>query len=517
VKVLHGRQALEVLARGMREVSQLVATTYGPNGAKVLVSRMGKPVVTTDGSSLARELKFRGLERIGVALARSASSKVDEGTGDGTSTSLILASAIVDAALDTYTARTWSPVLMVQDIEGILPLVVELVESLAQPPTPVSLRRVALMASHGDDLVTDKVVEAIQRVGEKGTVLISPGDGTGIETDYRDGLVLDVGWASHSLGLADGTPHDMEGPLVAVVDARLKSFEDVRTMMEEASTFPGRDLVLFCRDVTDAALSTILLNIGKRTMSCMAVAFRGPDALDQLEDIAAATNAKLVTPSQGDDLRTFQKEWLGYARKVKVGKGRTEVLSYPDAEDRIAARVKELTRLAEGTSFDYDRDRYMERAAAMDGGLCILKVGGYTEAEGKERRFRAEDTLHAARMVLRTGVVPGAGRALHFVSQQPALQLTPGGRVMARALEEPMRVLCARSGTPFERVNLPSDMPWWGWCPVRNWIHNFEQDPIVADPTGVVLASLRTAVSVACEVIQTEVVITATPPMTPRR
>ena len=509
--ILSGRRALSVLARGMREVAQLVATTYGPNGAKVMVSRCGKPVMTTDGSSLARELKFRGLERIGVALSRSASSKVDEGTGDGTSTALILASAIVDAAMDTYASRTWNPVDMARDIEGILPLVLELVESLSQPPGLGVLHRVALMASHGDDLVAETVVEAIQRVGEKGTVLITPGEGTGIETEYREGLVLDTGWASHTLGMADGAPHDMEGPMIAVVDARLSSFEDVRTMMEESSQWRGRDLVLFCRDVVDTALDTLLFNVGKRTVLCMAVAFRGPDARDHLEDIAAATNTRVVNPALGDDLKNFQAAWLGSARRIKVGRDRTEIVSYPDASERIVTRVKELNILARGTSSDYDRDRYHERAAALDGGLCILKVGGYTETEGRERRFRVEDTLHAAREVLRTGVVPGAGRALHFVSQQPSLNLTPGGQVMARALEEPMRVLCARSGVDFGTLVLSCDMPWWGWCPVRMQIVDFEQDPIVADPTGVVLAALRTAVSVAMEVIQTEVVITATP------
>jgi chaperonin GroEL len=235
---------------------------------------------------------------------------------------------------------------------------------------------------------------------------------------------------------------------------------------------------------------------------------------DWMEDVATVTNAENLSPDRGDNHREFRSEWLGSARKITVGKNRTEILSYPDAGDRIGVRVEELIRRANSTSSDFDRDRYRSRAAAMDGGLCVLKVGGYTNTEAVERRSRVEDALHAVRETLTTGVVPGAGRAFHFASMHPELRGSLGGRVLSRALEEPLRVLSARAGVPFGALpDTPvwSD-PWTGWCPVRGEVTDFRREPAVIDPLGVALGSLQAAVSVACEVLLTEVVIARSEP-----
>jgi chaperonin GroEL len=515
-RMLFGLAALKALADGMREVAQLAATTYGPRGSKVMVSRGGKPLVTTDGSALSRELRVRGLDRVGIALSRVAATKVDDLVGDGTTTTLLLASALVDAALDTYSSRDWNPVLMVRDLEGLVPLVVEMVEAMSVPPGVDFLKEVARMTSHGDDLVAEVVTEAVQRVGENGTILVYAGEGVGIEVENRDGLVLDVGWSAHFFGrMNNWAPYVLEGPMVAVVDGKLSSFNDIQTLLEKGSSIQGRNLVLFCRDLVDGAMETVAYNFGEA--QCLAVAFRGPDGEGHLGDVAAVTGAHIVDARRGDDLKHFQREWLGSARKITVEKDRTEILSYPDVEEGVAARVRELLRLAETSPHTYDQDRYKERAAALDGGLCILKVGGYTESEARERRSRVEDTLRATQEVLRSGVVPGAGRALHFVSQQPSLTMTPGGRVLKRTLEEPLRVLARKSGVSFGTLSVPDDSPWIGWCPVRGELENFRQPPYVVDPTGVVVNALKAAVSVAVEVLRTEVLVTTTPPIPPRR
>lgn len=498
----------------MSELSQLVATTYGPRGSKVVVRKDTSLLMTTDGSALARELRFQGRERLGVSLVRAATSVVDGTAGDGTSTTTLLANAVVQAALDHYNPRTWNPVPLVRDLRACLPVAEDFVKDLGRVPDEARLRRVAFMASHGEDLIADSVVDAVTRVGETGTVLVQAGDGVGIELDHREGLVLSVGWASHGMG-ADG-PREMEGPMVAVVNQPLSTFEDVQSLMEESSQWPGRGLVLFCPKLEGDALTTLLLNDRKGVLPCIAVTYHHPSpdvVFDWLEDVATVTNARTVGVGRGDDLRAFQTDWLGSARKITVGKSKTEILSYPDADDRIGERVTELLRRAEGTHSDYDRDRYRERAGAIDGGLCVLKVGGYTTVEAQDRRSRTEDTLHAVRVALTTAVVPGAGRAFHWVSARPELHTTLGGRVLARALEEPLRVLCARSGATFDTMPAPDcDIwdAWTGWCPVRGTVVDFWDDPAVVDPTGVVVGALRAAVSVACEVLLTGVVLAKT-------
>ena len=516
MKVIEGKRALMTLARGMSELASLVSATYGPHGAKVAVAKPGRVLVTTDGSSLARETWFHGVERLGVSLVRAATSLVDGSTGDGTSTTILLANAIVQSALDHYSPRTWDPRSIVRELREYLPAIESLLTDISREPDESVLRRVAHMASHGDEAVVEAVVTAVLRVGETGTVLIQPGDGVGIESDYRDGLVLDVGWAAHSMGRGDGADRVFDGAMVAVVNHPLASFEDVRSMLEEASQWPGRGLVLFCPKITGDALTTMVMNDAQGVLSCIAVTYLNPsphEVHDWLEDAATVTNATNVSAERGDDHREFKAEWLGSARKITVGRDRTEILSYPDAGDRIAARVEELIRRADGTSSDHDRDRYRERAAAMDGGLCVLKVGGYTNAEAVERRSRVEDALHATRETLTTGVVPGAGRALQFVGSQPEFQETLGGRVLARALEEPLRVLCSRARESFDTISpLPVDDPWTGWCPVRGAVTDLWEAPAVIDPLGVVRGALRAAVSVACEVLVTEVVLARTEP-----
>ena len=510
MKVLEGRRALVVLTRGMTELSRLVATTYGPNGSKVAVNKNGRVLVTTDGSALAHEVRFRGLHRLGASLVRGASTKVDRGSGDGTSTTILLTGALLEAALDHYSPRTWNPVGIAQDIQGFLPAVESLLTDMSRSPDETLLGRVAEMASHGDRVVSEHVVNAVIRVGENGTVLIRAGDGVGIEMDHREGLVLEEGWAAHAMGKGDGTPREMEGPMVAVVNHPLSTFDDVRSIMEEASQWPGRGLVLFCPKLTGDALTTLILNDAKGVLPCIAVTYFSPsrnDTQEWLDDVATVTNAHTVETDRGDNHQEFKAEWLGSARRITVGRDRTEIHAYPDAGDRVAARVAELHRRAEVTTSDYDQDRYKERGAAMAGGLCTLKVGGYTVSEAQDRRSRVEDSLHAVQETLRTGVVPGAGRALHFVSTMPELQETIGGRVLARALEEPLRVLSARSDTSFSILDLPADNPWVGWCPVRRETVDFWTNPAVVDPLGVVLASLRAAVSVACTTITTEVVL----------
>ena len=510
MKFIDGKRAREVLSEGISDLSRLVGVTYGPRGATVAVRKGSEVLITTDGSSLARETRFGGLGRLGASMVLSAAAKADENSGDGTSTAILLTNAILEEALGGYAPRTWDPVSLVRDLRELLPAVEASLRGFAREADEGLLRRVALMASHGDDVVSDRVIEAVTRVGETGTVLLSAGDGVGIEVDYREGLVLDVGWAAHEMGRGGSAPREMDGPLVAVVASPLAAFEDVRSLMEESSQWPGRGLVLFCPRVTGDALTTMLMNDNRGVLSSVAVVYAGPpDSLGEwLGDVAAVTGANVVDPSRGDSIREFRSEWLGSARKITVEKSRTEILSYPDVSDRIGERVGELLLRAETASHDYDRDSLRERAAAMDGGLATLKIGGYTETEARERRSRAEDALHSVRRALSDGLLPGAGRALQFVGGFSELRETVGGRVLARALEEPARVLASRAGAVYGTASEGlGDDPWTGFDPVLGVVRDFGTDPAIVDAAGVVAESLRVAVSVASEILLTELVL----------
>lgn len=508
-RILYGHNALKTLANGARHVAKVVGITYGPNGGKVAVAKLGKIVVTTDGAALVRESQFSDLRRLGVSLVRAASMKSEQQSGDGTSTAVLLTDALICGAARYYT-HTWDPVTIVRDLRVALGLVkATIIENSIQSHEP-HLKRVGYMASHGDQELTDALMQALLFSGENGTVLLTKGNGTGVEMETKTGLTLEEGWASHnfSAGVAERV---MEGPLVAVVAQPLSTTEDVQSLMEEASQWPGRGLVVFAPGVYGAALTMLTLNNEKGVLPSLAVVHKHnpKDLRDWLEDIACVTNATVVDKVGGFNVRKFESPWLGYARKVSVTKGQTVIESYMDESIsvRVDERVKYLLAKADDSQYDYDKDTLRQTAAAIDGGVSVVRVGGYTEAEAVERRSRAEDALHAMQGCLRHGVVPGAGWAL-FVARR-GLGDTDGAKILAKAMEVPLRTLAIRAGCePDVIVSQGADRgPWEGWDPVTKTWRDFATDPLIVDPLDVVLGSLETAVSVACQVLLTGAVI----------
>lgn len=493
----------------MGDLYDLVSITYGgPSAGTVILSKNDSFLVTRDGAAIVNEFSHRVTGHPGLSLLRSVTQQVSEQVGDGTSTTVLLAVSLLRAVNLVAEDRLQAE----REIRACAPMVEEMLLALSTPPSESILYRVAMISSKEDEVISRAIADSVLRVGEHGTVLVQFWEGTGVEIEHRDGLVLSVGWASHSMGKGDGTPREMEGPLVAVVGDHLFSFEDVRSLMEESSQWPGRGLVLFCPGISHDALSTLILNDHKGVLPCIAVSYHHPDrdhVREYLEDIAAVTNSTLVAKNTGHNLKNFQSPWLGSARKITVGRDKTTILSYQEEifQERISQRVEYLLRQSQSpTLSDYERDQYRERASSLDGGLTNIKVGGFSTPEAQDRRSRAEDTLRAVQQALH-GVIPGAGRALHFISQQPELQNTPGGRALSLALREPLRVLCQRAQTRLDSLDLPDDNPWMGWCPVRKSIVDLQEEPAVIDPLNVVISSFRAAVSLACEVIKTGWVI----------
>lgn len=510
-KVIPSPRSAQVLFQGSQELARLVGTTFGPHGGKVAVSKLGEIVTTTDGASLVREVRFADLRRIGSSLVREAALSSDKTGGDGSTTTVLLTHAILEALLGDDLVTPRNLVGVVNEIRAALQVAEGVIESLRVPATGALLERVGLMATHGDPVVADPVREALLLAGENGTVILAEGEGTGIELDHREGLTLPEGWASHALG--DGTGERvMDGPLVAVVATPLLRAEDVTPMMEEASQWPGRGLVVFAPRISGEALSTMILNNEKGVLPCCGVTFSGHRGLqDWLEDLAAVTNAQVADAMAGRDPLKWEAPWLGYARKILVTRHKTTVLSYMDEEieQRVEERIRVLFARAEQSEHPYDQDRLRERASSLDGGLCTVKIGGFTKPEAQDRRSRAEDALHAMQGALRSGVVPGAGMAYYRASQ--ALPDTHGGYVLSQALLAPLRALAVRARQePEVVVDQAEEGDWRGWDPIGGSWRDFLEAPEIVDPLDVVLGSLRAAVSVACEMALTGAIITRT-------
>lgn len=488
---------LSSLYGGVQDLSRLVETTYGPDGRTVLIAKLGKVIPTTDGAAVAKECRPQGGKRLGVSLIRSASDSVERQWGDGTSTTILVASALVKSS--RYYAMGVTPIELAQGIRVVATTVESKITEMSLKATEGDLRAIAENASHGDQELASLVVEAVVGAGLYGSVTIAAWEGRGLELEVREGLVLGEGWCTSSL--TDGGPeHTMEGPLVAVVATPVLRFADIAPVLETASQWPGRGLVLFAPMVGGEAVSTMVMNHKGGVFHSMGVGYRGnPRQLsDWLADVAALTGATVVDPVCGYKLSDFQGEWLGSARKVVVTKDKTTVLGYDPAPDALEERIRSLVARADSADHDYDRDDLKRRAAALDGGLRVLRVGGVTESEAAERRARAEDTLHAVNAAIQTGVFPGAGIGLLGASL--GLGDTPWSNAVRVALEHPFKVLAARSGKePLVELERVRGLLAKG--------ANAVDLTTVKDPTGVVLGAFTAAVSVALQIVLTAVVV----------
>jgi chaperonin GroEL len=506
-KIHLGTEVLDILSKGIEESSRAVRVAYGPHGSRVAISKLGKILLSPDGLSILKECQFGDLRRIGTSLVRSASVSTENSTGDGTSTTVLLVHGILEnfrACADEKLA-----ISVANEIQSSMAKVETKITEISKPAKRDTLRMVGLLTSKRDEELTDQLLGALDYVGEGGTVLLGKGEGIGLEVDSREGLVLSEGWCS---GVFAGEGERvLEGPLVAVIRDPLKNMRDVTSLMEESSQWPGRELVVFCPSLTGEALAMMALNHEKGVLPSLVIEFKGipKDLEDWLEDIAAATNSTVVSSLYGMSLRNFQSEWLGVARKVTATKAKTYILSYQDDEvsARISLRATQLLALAEDSPYDYDKDEYRRRAAALDGGVVLVRVGGVTELEAQVRRALAEDTLQALNATLRSGVVPGAGAA--FVAGAKVLsQGVVGERILRKALMEPLVALAVHHEPQVIVTKaLEGTKDWVGWDPVQNTWRDFSEGPQLLDPTEVILTCLRTAVSVACQILKAQVLV----------
>lgn len=507
--VLDQRKVWVLLSEGVHEVARVVEKTYGPAGGKVMVAKNGSVLVTTDGAALTRESQLGGKRRLGATLVRTAALKTEAEVGDGTSTTVLLTSALLREIGKLAVAPDWDPVRVVQEIRSAAEIADASISKLSAPPDEESLSRIAHMASHEDPLVAEKVVEAVLGVGEQGSVVIAAHEGTGIVLEQKEGLLLRSGWVSYAMAPEGANEREMDGPLVAVFRRPLRKSEDVAAAMEAATQWPGRGLLIFAPSVSGEALATILVNDKKGVLSCVAVDYSGSpgDLLDWLEDLTTVTNSTLVDPDAGRPADQFKGSWLGYARRATISKDRTLLVSYMDEEilSAIDRRVSSLRARAESSEYPFERDQLTERASTLDGGLATLRVGGLTKQEAQDRRSRVEDALRAAETALRGGIVPGAGRTYFAASFD--LPETVGASILRSGLRSIFGSLAKRAGEEAPvligqaEARLSKDTTGWlGYDLVKkNW-RDLRKAPKIVDPTEVVRSSVRNAVSVACQI-----------------
>ena len=519
-----GPEAKAALLRGAATVGHIVGTTLGPGGRAVLIERRhAQPWVSTDGYTVARHIDLEDrFEDIGGRLIRHVGSKVTDEVGDGSTTAMVLAAALM-AEGHRATAAGADPMSVMRGIERGIAAVTAALDAQSRPlPARGGLERVARLAAGGDDEIARHLAEAIAQVGPDGVVTIEEAKGIESELSVHQGMSFDKGYVSTAF-VTD--PDDMtvtlEDAYVLMHEQTISSVDAIVPALR-AFAKSSHALLIVAEDVVGEALATLTVNKqqgGLRVVAVKAPGF-GRWRKPMLEDIAVATGGQIVTDELGNKLENLKPAMMGAAKRVHVARDRTAIVDGAGDAQEIAQRCNMLRREAEAEKYlSFDREKLQERLARLAAAIAHLRLGGATETELRARKERATDALNAARAAAAEGVVPGGGvalvqasRALRDVDARSDDEAM-GVSALAAALKAPMRRIVENAGGESAYAvarALAQDNPRWGFDAAARRFRDLPRAGIV-DPTRVVRTALRTAVAAAARAIAAEAVIAGRP------
>lgn len=524
-RVIFSPATRQRLLAGVRAFSKTVCVTLGPHGRTVMLDRAAGLLATKDGVTVAREIDLADpVANMACQALKEACIKVNNEAGDGTTSAACIAAAILEEGCK-LAAADFNPVHMARGIQKASLVATSAIRDLARPAEAQrELVQVALIASNGDLDVAEKLAEAVMAVGKNGTVSIEDGKSTETILIFKEGMEIDRGAASmHFLG--SSTERVMDGPLVACVAATLRTVEDVQDLLETASQWKPRPILVFADAIEGEALKVMTVNHSQGVVDCCAIPAPGfhDKKADYLGDIAALAGATLIDPRQGMGWKDWNPEWFGAFRQVIVRQKASTLVAYDEASEGIRDRIDQVKAQARFATSQYDTDRINERIAALEGGLCIMQIGAATEAELKEKRARVEDALGAVQGALEEGIVPGGGTA--YLAAYQALVNTPppesveekaGWDALTKALLAPTQTLANNAGKTGsflvhqvlgQRDGLSTS--WIGWDAVRDEIRNLHEGAMVIDPARVTIAVVEAAASSAATLLTSEASISS--------
>ena len=516
-------EARTSLMRGIDQLGRIVGLTLGPSGRNVLMSRMfGLPVVCSDGVTIAKEVELADpYENMGAQLVKEAASKTNDSVGDGTTTSVVLAQAMVRRGFMNVTAGANGMAIK----SGIDKAVEAVIKELKKMAIPVENReqigRVAALSAH-EEAIADLLAEAMDKVGRDGVITVEESKTLTDDLEVVEGVRLDRGYTSpHFVTDTQRMEAVLEDPLFLLTDQKISAPNDLVPIMEKVIEAGRKPLVIIAEDVEGEALATLVVNKMRGTLGCVAIKAPGFGERRKalLEDMAIVTGGQVITNDAGLRLDGTELEHLGSARRIVVQKDDSTIVEGRGSDDAIKERVEQLRVQIEETTSDYDREKLEERRAALVGGVAVVKVGGATEPEVNERKSRTEDALSATRAAVEEGIVPGGGVAivrtehvLDELEKQVEGEESVGVRLVRDALSAPLLLIADNAGHPGEVVleSVRSGEGDWGFdAEVGEYCHMMERG--IVDPVKVTRSALQNAGSIAGMMLTTEAIITEIP------
>jgi len=511
------------MLRGVDVLADAVKVTLGPKGRNVVIEKsFGAPRITKDGVTVAKEIELSDkFENMGAQMVREVASKTADQAGDGTTTATVLAQAIVREGCKAVAAGL-NPMDLKRGIDIAVAAVVEDVKKRSKKVSSnAEIAQVGIISANGDTAIGEKIAEAMQKVGNEGVITVEEAKGLDFELEVVEGMQFDRGYTSpYFVTNAEKMTVEMEAPYILLFEKKLSGLQPLLPVLESVVQ-SSRPLLIIAEDVEGEALATLVVNKLRGGLKVAAV--KAPGFGDRrkamLEDIAILTGGQVISEDLGIKLENVTLDMLGTAKRVTITKEDTTIVDGAGKKSDIESRIKQIKAQIEDTTSDYDREKLQERLAKLAGGVAVIKVGGASEVEVKERKDRVDDALHATRAAVEEGIVAGGGVALLYsVHSLDGLKFANddqkvGIEIVRRALQSPVRQIAENAGhdgavvagklVEAKDVNLGFD--------AQNGTYVDMIKAGIIDPTKVVRTALQDAASVAGLLITTEAMIAEKP------
>ena len=519
----HGEEARAALEKGVDTLANTVKITLGPKGRNVVLDKkFGAPLVTNDGVTIAKEIELEDpFENLGAAMVKEVSTKTNDVAGDGTTTALVLAQAIVKEGLKNVAAGA-NPIIVKKGIMNAVKVVTDKLHDISTPVTnKTSIAQVASISA-GDEAVGELISDAMEKVGKDGVITIEESKTMKTELTSVEGMQFDRGYASaYMVTNTDKMEAVLDNPAILITDRKISSIQEILPVIEPLAQ-QGQRLLIIAEDVEGDALAALVVNKLKGVFNCVAV--KAPGFGDRrkamLEDIAVLTGGQVVSKDLGIEFKDVTPDMLGRCSSVKVDKDNTTIVGGAGDPAAIEARKGAIKEQIKVTTSDYDKEKLQERLAKLAGGVAVINVGAATEIEMKEKKLRIEDALNATRAAVQEGIVPGGGIAL--ITCIPELKKyaetlngdeKTGALIVLKALEAPIRQIAENAGLDGAIILhevLKANKKNYGFNALTDEYVDMVEAGII-DPTKVTRSALENAASVASVLMTTESIVADIP------
>ena len=521
--VKFGTDARNRMLEGVNVLADAVKVTLGPKGRNVVLDKsFGAPRITKDGVSVAKEIELEGkFENMGAQMVKEVASRTNDTAGDGTTTATVLAQAIVKEGMKSVAAGM-NPMDLKRGIDTAVSNVVEAIKTMSREvKDSAEVAQVGTISANGENAIGDQIADAMQRVGNEGVITVEENKGLETETDVVEGMQFDRGYLSpYFVTNPEKMTTELEDVLILLHEKKLSSLQPMVPLLETVIQ-SGKPLMIIAEDVEGEALATLVVNKLRGGLKIAAV--KAPGFGDRrkamLQDIAVLTGGQVISEDLGMKLENVGMEMLGTAKKVQITKDETIIIDGNGEKAEIEARVSQIRGQVEETTSDYDKEKLQERLAKLAGGVAVIRVGGSTETEVKERKDRVDDALNATRAAVQEGVVVGGGVALVQAAkglngmEGVNADQTAGISIVRRALEAPLRQIAENAGVDGAvvagKVRESDDAAFGFNAQTEEYGDMFAFG--VIDPAKVVRTALEDAASIAGLLITTEAMVADKP------